>query len=103
MGVQTPNKEKNLHFCLLFFMSDTQRHRNNKHFLFSQNIILFRETGLKGGVTATAKLPKQTEPTRSPAQGLIRDWAAGWRRRYQPVHPFLSPPAPGRTANAASS
>lgn len=58
MGVQTQNKEKNLHFCL-FFMSETQRDtETSEHFLFSQNIILFRETGLKGGVTATAKLSK---------------------------------------------
>lgn len=40
-------------------MSETQRDtETSKHFLFSQNIILFRETGLKGGVTATAKLSK---------------------------------------------
>lgn len=63
------------------------------NYLFSQNNILFRETGLEGGVTATTKLSKWTVETRllfSPSSGLLQDWTAGWRRRYQPVHPLLS-------------
>lgn len=73
---------------------------------FSQNNILLRETGLEGGVTATANLSTWTVETHllsSPSSGLVWDQTTESRRWYQPVHPLLSRTAPGRTANAASS
>lgn len=84
------------------------------NFIFlCQNNILLRETGLEGGVTATTDLSAWTvviHRLSSPSSGLISDQttgsaaiSGGRRRWYQPVHPLLSPSAPGRTASAASS
>lgn len=78
----------------------------NTHFYFSQNNILLRETGLEGGVTATTNLYTWTAENHqlsSTSSGLVSDQTAGSRRWYQPVHPLLSPSAPGSTASAASS
>lgn len=63
-----------------------------KYDLFSQNIILFRETGLKGGVTATAKLPKWTVETPRGVQLIFRSPSRLGRWVAPPTSTGPSPP-----------